>query len=107
LRIAVRKLRYATDFFGHLFPDRAAKKRLLDFETRMTDLQDRLGALNDIKVHQKLTPKLVAEKPSAKGRPQAFAIGIVSGREQGEFEPLLRAAKHDARKFAQVRSFWI
>src|SRR6202167_2642469 len=107
LRIAVKKLRYATDFFGHLFADRAAKKHLLDFKTRLTDLQDRLGALNDIKVHQKLAPKLVAGKPSAKGRHQAFAVGIVSGREQGEIEPLLSAAEKDAGKFAQVRSFWI
>jgi triphosphatase len=105
LRIAVRKLRYATDFFGHLFPDRAAKKRLLDFETRMTDLQDRLGALNDIKVHKKLALKL--GRPSPKGRRQAFAVGVVSGREKGEIEPLLSAAEKDARNFAQVRSFWI
>jgi triphosphatase len=107
LRIAVKKLRYATDFFGHLFAGRAAKKRLLDFKTRLTDLQDRLGALNDIKVHQKLAPKLVAGKPSAKRRRQAFALGIVSGRERGEIEPLLSAAEKDARNFAQVRSFWI
>jgi hypothetical protein len=31
----------------------------------------------------------------------------VSGREQDEIEPLLNAADKDARKFAQVRSFWI
>jgi triphosphatase len=107
LRISVKKLRYATDFFGHLFAGHAAKKRLFDFKTRLTDLQDRLGALNDIKVHQKLAPKLVTRKPSAKGRRQAFAVGIVSGREKGEIEPLLSAAEKDARKFAQVRSFWI
>ena len=28
LRIAVKKLRYASDFFGHLFASRRAKKRL-------------------------------------------------------------------------------
>jgi triphosphatase len=107
LRIAVKKLRYATDFFGPVFAGRTAKKRLPDFKARLTDLQDRLGALNDIKVHQKLAPKLVAGKPSAKGRRQAFALGIVSGRERGEFDPLLSAAEKDARRFAQVRSFWI
>jgi triphosphatase len=107
LRIAVKKLRYATDFFGPVFAGRTAKKRLPDFKARLTDLQDRLGALNDIKVHQKLAPKLVAGKPSAKGRRQAFALGIVSDRELGEIEPLLRAAQKDARNFAQVRPFWI
>jgi inorganic triphosphatase YgiF len=106
LRIAVKKLRYASDFFGNLFAGHTAKKRLSGFKTRLTHLQDRLGDLNDIKVHQKLAPKLVAGKPSAKGRRQAFAVGIVSGREQGEIEPLLNAADKDARKFSHIRPFW-
>jgi triphosphatase len=106
LRIAVKKLRYASDFFGHLFGGRTAKKRLPDFKARLTDLQDRLGALNDIKVHQKLAR--AAERPGAKAaHAQAFAIGVVSGREQGEIEPLLKAAHRDARKFSHTRPFWI
>jgi len=108
LRIAVKKLRYAGDFFGHLFASRKAKKRLPVFKARLTDLQDRLGALNDIQVHQKLAPKLAAGKPRAKAaRAQAFAIGVVSGREQGEIEPLLNAADKNARKFSHIRAFWI
>ena len=108
LRIAVKKLRYAGDFFGHLFASRTAKKRLPVFKARLTDLQDRLGALNDIQVHQKLAPKLAAGKPRAKAaRAQAFAVGVVSGREQGEIEPLLNAADKNARKFSHIRPFWI
>jgi CHAD domain-containing protein len=108
LRIAIKKLRYAGDFFGHLFASRKAKKRLPVFKARLTDLQDRLGALNDIQVHQKLAPKLAAGKPRAKAaRAQAFAIGVVSGREQGEIEPLLNAADKNARKFSHIRAFWI
>jgi inorganic triphosphatase YgiF len=106
LRIGVKKLRYASDFFGRLFANRA-KKRLPSFKARLTDLQDCLGALNDIKVHQKLTPKPAAGKPRAKAAPaQAFAIGVVSGREQSEIEPLLKAADKDARKFLHARPFW-
>ena len=52
LRIAVKKLRYAGDFFGRLFRDRKAKKRLSAFQASLKILQDRLGALNDIQVHQ-------------------------------------------------------
>ena len=107
LRIAVKKLRYASDFFGHLFASRRAKKRLPSFKARLTDLQDCLGALNDIKVHQKLAPKPAAGKPCAKAaRAQAFAIGVVSGRDQSEIEPLLNAADKDARKFLHARPFW-
>lgn len=106
LRIAVKKLRYASDFFGHIFTGQKAKKHLSGFEARLADLQDRLGALNDIKVHQKLARKLVAGKPTAKLRARAFAAGIASDREQSEIEPLLKAASKDAQKFADIRPFW-
>jgi triphosphatase len=102
----VKKLRYASDFFGHLFGGHKAKKRLSGFEARLMDLQDYLGALNDIAVHQKLAPKLVAGKPNRKVRARAFAAGIVSGHEQREIEPLLKAANKDAQKFARIRPFW-
>ena len=72
----------------------------------LTDLQDHLGALNDIAVHQKLGPKLVAGKSNTKVRARAFAARIVSDREQSEIEPLLKAAGKDARKFKRFRSFW-
>jgi triphosphatase len=107
LRIAIKKLRYATDFFEPLFADRKAKKRLSLFRVRLKDLQDRLGALNDINVHQKLAPQIAEGKPPHKnGRARAFAAGIVSGREQSEVEPLLYAADNDARKFGRVHPFW-
>jgi len=107
LRIAIKKLRYATDFFEHLFAKRKAKKRLSRFSVRLKDLQDRLGALNDIKVHQELAPQIAAGGPPHKnGRARAFAAGIVSGREQSEIEPLLGAADGDARKFRRVHPFW-
>jgi hypothetical protein len=47
-------------------------------------VQDHLGVLNDIKVHQQLAPKLVAGKASTRGRQQAFAVGIVTGQEQSK-----------------------
>jgi CHAD domain-containing protein len=105
LRIAAKKLRYASDFFGRLFAGRKAEKRLPSFKACLTDLQGCLGALNDIKVHQNLAPQLAPGKPRAKA-PRAFAAGIVYGREQSEIEPLLNAADKDARKFLHARPFW-
>jgi inorganic triphosphatase YgiF len=106
LRIAVKKLRYASDFFGHLFGGHKARKRVSGFKTCLTDLQDHLGALNDIAVHQKLGPKLVAGKSKTKVDARAFAARIISDREQSEIEPLLKAAGKDAQKFAHIRPFW-
>ncbi len=106
LRIAVKKLLYASDFFGHIFTGHKAKRRLSAFKACMKDLQDHLGALNDIAVHQKLAPKLAAGTRQTKARARAFAASVVSGREQSEIEPLLKAADKDAQNFARIRPFW-
>jgi inorganic triphosphatase YgiF len=106
LRIAIKKLRYAGDFFGSLFAGHGQAKRLAGFNTRLKGLQDRLGALNDIAVHQKLATSLAAAETGTRRRARAFAAGVVSGREQSEIEPLLEAAASDARKLARLRPFW-
>jgi hypothetical protein len=75
------------------------RRSVSGFQTCLADLQDHLGALKDIAVHKKLAPKLVAGKPNAKVRARAFAAGMVSGHEQSEIEPLLKAANKDAQEY--------
>ena len=104
LRIGIKKLRYAGDFFATLFAGRKAKKRLRRFARELKRLQDRLGALNDIAVHQRLAGKYVGGR--GRRRQRAFAIGLVSGREQSRIDPLREAAAQAADRFAQVRPFW-
>jgi CHAD domain-containing protein len=106
LRIAMKNLRYAGDFFGHLFAGRKAKKRLSSFQACAESLQDHLGALNDITVQQKLVSKLAAGKSHARALARVFAAGVVSGSEQNEIQPLLSAVDKDFRKFAHLRPFW-
>jgi hypothetical protein len=72
----------------------------------LKDLQDCLGALNDISVHQKLASKLATRRPHANNRARAFAAGIATGSEQSEIKPLLAAADHHAAKFAHIRPYW-
>jgi inorganic triphosphatase YgiF len=104
LRVAIKKLRYASDFFAAAFDGRKARKRLRRFDRQLENLQDCLGALNDIAVHQKIAGRFVG----AHGRrPQrAFAIGLVSGREQSRVEPLREAAVQAASQFVEARPFW-
>lgn len=87
VRIQIKKLRYATEFFGMLFP----RRQVSPFLSSMKALQDQLGLNNDLEVARgllKKAPKRVRGKAS---REVAFAAGVIIGwhshvsghREQG------------------------
>jgi CHAD domain-containing protein len=57
LRILIKKLRYATDFFGALWPRRRTKKYL----SALKDLQQALGAFHDTTVAMNLIGSLAAD----------------------------------------------
>lgn len=54
LRISAKKLRYGADFLAGLFPKPKAQKRQKAFGDALSDLQDHLGALNDIETARHL-----------------------------------------------------
>ena len=53
-RIAAKKLRYGAEFFAGLFPKAKAQRRQKAFGSALSDLQDHLGALNDIETARNL-----------------------------------------------------
>ena len=58
MRIQAKKLRYASEFFGVTFPGKKAARRRKEFIAALERLQDTLGDLNDISVHEGLTERL-------------------------------------------------
>ncbi len=90
LRIQAKKLRYAAEFFAGAFSGKKASRRREDFVTAR-QLQDALGDLNDIAVHEQLSRRLVAGRlPTASGggrARKAFAAGRLSGREEARIAP--------------------
>jgi CHAD domain-containing protein len=54
LRIKAKKLRYATEFFAGVFSGKKQKRVQSKFIARLKALQDALGDLNDIIIHQQL-----------------------------------------------------
>lgn len=106
LRIAIKKLRYASELFESMYARSKSATRRSDFEACLKDLQDSLGRLNDIRVHQALAPKLVAGRSPKKSSARAFAAGIVTGNEQGQIKPLLSAANKSFRKLAHIPPYW-
>jgi inorganic triphosphatase YgiF len=108
LRIDVKKLRYATEFFAGLFPTRGRKH----FVAVLHELQDTLGRVNDIAVNRRLGQELVHgwkvalvsnENVSPSNQ---YALGYAIGCEQHEVDGCLRAAMAAGAKLSAAKRFW-
>ena len=73
MRIRLKKLRYACEFFQSLFP----KKRTKPYLDRLSALQDIFGHLNDVATAETLLGQLVA--PTEADRAESWAAGLVIG----------------------------
>jgi inorganic triphosphatase YgiF len=111
LRIQTKKLRYASEFFAGAFSGKKAARRRRDFVAALEKLQDALGDLNDIAVHEGLTEGIVAAH-DARGKPRegrakkAFAAGRLSGREEARIASVLKDAERAYRTFTKAKPFW-
>jgi triphosphatase len=112
LRIQAKKLRYATEFFAEAFPGKKARKRRVDFLEGLERLQDALGDLNDIVVHEELTER-IADPPNGNGQSRrrratkAFAAGCLWGREEARVAAVLKDAERAYRILASAKPFWL
>lgn len=97
VRIAVKKLRYALDFFASLHGGKQSRA----FARRMSRLQDDMGAANDAHVAQELAAKIAAGDILAM-RGAAFVAGW-QARALGEGEKELVAAW---KAFRRQKPFW-
>ncbi len=87
VRIRIKKLRYATEFFGALFP----RRQVAPYLAAMKTLQDQLGLNNDVEVARSLLKKAPKRARGRERRDIAYAAGLVIGwhshvsdhREQG------------------------
>jgi CHAD domain-containing protein len=111
MRIQAKKLRYASEFFAGAFLGKKATRRRKGFVACLEKLQDALGDLNDIAVHEGLTERLVdghdASGQKREGRAKkAFAAGRLSGREEARIASVLKDAERAYRDFGKAKPFW-
>jgi triphosphatase len=105
LRIQAKKLRYAAEFFAALYASRRAVKRRHKLLSALEGLQNGLGDLNDIAVHEKRIVELsVLRQPSDANR--VFAAGLLTGREDARTEAAVKAATEAYADLAKVKPFW-
>ncbi|HKA79545.1 MAG TPA: CYTH and CHAD domain-containing protein [Xanthobacteraceae bacterium] len=111
VRIALKRLRYALDFFGGVF-DGAPRKK---FFKKLARLQDDLGRMNDVAVAQTMLAQLVgvasdgAEPPAAAAaRGQvAFAAGGILGWHRRRAAEMDVQLIEDWNSFIRVAPFWL
>lgn len=110
LRIRAKKLRYAVEFFADVFPGKKRAKRCGAALSSLKDLQDALGALNDVATREELMSRAaLAKRRKSKGaaaRERAFAAGMVVGAQEAGIEHMLAAAESAYAKLLEVKPFW-
>ncbi len=102
LRIAAKKLYYAMGFFESLYDGRKSRERLADYQCKVKELLDHLGALNDLAVQQQLTGSLTPVVRQSDG----LAVIAPSRHERTKTERLLKSAGRAGRELADAKSFW-
>ena len=105
LRIQAKKLRYATDFFGGLFTDKRSDKQRNKFLAALESVQDCLGDLNDIAVHETMI-SAAGMRRCRSGRDKAFAAGLLTGREDARADAVTAAAGEALGRFAKTKRYW-
>lgn len=91
LRIHIKRLRYAVEFFASLY----SRKKARAFAKRLARAQDALGHLNDLAVAEALLHEVADAAPAA-----AFAAGRVAGWHQA------RLRGPDAAGLAPAAAAW-
>jgi inorganic triphosphatase YgiF len=103
LRIRLKKLRYACDFFQSLFK----KRRVKQFAKRLSALQDVLGAMNDAAVAHTLVRDFLAEHREGAGAAAiGYAGGVVVGWHVGHARERSATLKRRWRRFAKLKPPW-
>jgi CHAD domain-containing protein len=111
LRIRTKKLRYAAEFFSGVFPSKKSARRCDKFISKLKAMQDALGDLNDIRVHQGLARETLQSRAGRPKRDQcraakAFAAGRLSEREGARFASTMKRAERAHASLAKAASFW-
>jgi CHAD domain-containing protein len=107
LRIAVKKLRYACEFFAGLFDDRKETRERKRLTSILKTLQGSLGALNDIEVHKRLAVTIAhPRKRIRKQAEKALAMGFIAGQEQQQIASCIAFAEKTGEQLLDSAKFW-
>jgi len=102
LRIALKKLRYAAEFFAPLFPAKAVAV----FLARLSKLQDLFGSLNDAATTELILRRITEHAGPRAGVELSEAAAFVDGWHQSRVPPTWEKAKKRWKRFIRTKAFW-
>ncbi|RTE94080.1 CYTH and CHAD domain-containing protein [Bradyrhizobium sp. LVM 105] len=102
LRIRIKKIRYAVEFFESLYSD-SQQKELAELSDRLKQIQSALGSLNDFMAHRELATEAALTAPPAHRRAQAFASGVIVGQERKAADGLMQVAAKELHRLRRLR----
>jgi len=103
LRIALKKLRYAAEFFAPLYK----KKHVRKYLRRLKELLEDLGALNDVVTVRATLTRLTQEDSGKRLNPDiCFAAGMINGWHSQRAHTLGESAVRHWEKFKKIDPFW-
>ncbi|RXH41587.1 CYTH and CHAD domain-containing protein [Bradyrhizobium zhanjiangense] len=103
LRIKIKKIRYAVDFFESLYSD-GDQNELAALSDRLKQIQSALGSLNDFMAHRELATEAALTAPPAHRRAQAFAAGFIVGAERKAADGLMKDAAKELHRLRRLRA---
>jgi triphosphatase len=106
LRIRVKKLRYATDFFASVFSSHRSALRQKAFSSALETLQDRLGELNDMVAGWNPAALDLASVDDIRRAGLRVVLERMLAARAGSEQPLLKAAQKASNEALLVRRFW-
>lgn len=105
LRLTLKKLRYAAEFFVSAFPEKESARYI----KRLTKLQDALGYLNDKAVAQPLMARIEARVGEASGElagDARYVSGLVTGWHEADHVAIERRLRQAWKRFHAGSAFW-
>jgi CHAD domain-containing protein len=101
LRIRLKKLRYAVEFFASLYPEGKATK----FVDGLGAIQDVLGHMNDAAVARKFTDEFIAVNHGDEAAVN-YACGVIAGWHLGHDGEHRKTLSRQWRRFAKLTPPW-
>lgn len=103
LRIRIKKIRYAIDFFQSRYP-RRAQATLKRLSARLKKVQNALGALNDFIAHREMAVQAALKAPRKDRRARSFVAGLLVGQEREASKTLMKAALDEIRHLRPLKA---